>query len=210
MAEIYSLRPSEHEAVQQLLPWHVTGRLSAQEAARVDSHLGECAECRDDLAAERSLAREVALLPLDAEDGWAGMAARMGAARNTAGRYGWLQRWRDVPTAWAMGGAIAASLVVAVVVSEPRRSSAPEQTFHTLGSPAAAASGQAIVLFRPDTSAQQIGAILSAQGAKVIDGPTTAGAYVLRFDRDAAGAIEALRRSNQVVLAEPLAGDGRP
>jgi hypothetical protein len=210
MAEIYSLRPSEHEAVQQLLPWHVTGTLSAQEAARVESHLGECAECRDDLVAERSLARDVALLPLDVEDGWSGMATRMGAAHKTADRFGWLPRWRDVPTAWAMSGAIAASLVVAVVVSEPRRSSAPEQTFHTLGSPAAAASGQAIVLFRPDTSAQQIGAILSAQGAKVIDGPTTAGAYVLRFDHNAASAIEALRRSNQVVLAEPLASDGRP
>jgi len=210
MAEIYSLRPSEHEAVQQLLPWHVTGRLSAQEAARVDSHLGECAECRDDLAAERSLAREVALLPLDVEDGWAGMATRMGAVHQAAGRLGWSLRWRTVPTGWVMGGAVAASLVLAVVISEPQRSSAPEQTFHTLGSPAAAASGQAIVLFRPDTSAQQIGAILSAQGAKVIDGPTTAGAYVLRFDRNAASAIEALRRSNQVVLAEPLAGDGRP
>lgn len=209
MAEIYSLRPSEHEAVQQLLPWHINGTLSPEETARVEGHLGECAECRDDLAAERSLAREIALLPLDVEDGWSGMAMRMGAVHEAPRALGWAQRWRHVPTGWMMGGAIAASVVLAVAVSAPQRS-APEQTFHTLGSPGAGAGGQAIVLFRPDTSAQQIGAILATQGAKVIDGPTTAGAYVLRFDHDAPGAIEALRRSSQVVLAEPLASDGRP
>jgi hypothetical protein len=33
---------------------------------------------------------------------------------------------------------------------------------------------------------------------------------VLRIDGDAARAIEALRQSNQIVLAEPLANDVRP
>ncbi|MBO0749896.1 MAG: zf-HC2 domain-containing protein, partial [Porphyrobacter sp.] len=65
MAQIFSLRPSEHDTVRQLLPWHVNGTLSADETARVDAHIAECAECRDDLAAERELAREIALLPLD-------------------------------------------------------------------------------------------------------------------------------------------------
>ena len=208
MAELYSLRPSEHDAAQQLLPWLVNGTLSADETARVEAHLAECAECRADLAAERSLAREIALLPLDVEEGWAGMATRMGAAGATAGGLG--QRARRMPTRWVMGGAIAASLVVALAIGGPLRFSAPQHTYRTLGSPAPSASGQAIVLFRPDTSAQQMQAVLSAHGAKVIDGPTAAGAYVLRFDRDAAGAIDGLRRSSQVVLAEPLAGDGRP
>lgn len=205
MAEIYSLRPSEHEAVQQLLPWFVNGTLSADETACVDAHLGECAECRDDLAAERLLAREVALLPLDVEDGWAGMATQLGPAdENGAGRS------RKVPTGWVLGGAIAASLALAVTIGGTPRFFAPRLEFRTLGSPSPASTGQAIVMFRPDATAQQMQAILSAQGAKVVDGPTGAGAYVLRFDRDAAGAIGALRRSEQVVLAEPLAGDGRP
>ena len=62
MAEIVPLRPSEHDAVQQLLPWHVNGTLSAEETARVEAHLAECEDCRHDLACERELAREVALL----------------------------------------------------------------------------------------------------------------------------------------------------
>jgi hypothetical protein len=53
--------------------------------------------------------------------------------------------------------------------------------------------------------------ILGAQRARVIDGPTAAGAYVLRLDgRDADEAIDALRQSSQVVLAQPIASDGRP
>jgi hypothetical protein len=53
--------------------------------------------------------------------------------------------------------------------------------------------------------------ILAAQGARVVDGPTAAGAYVLHIDgRNATDAINALRQSSDVVLAEPITGDGRP
>jgi len=210
MAEIYSLRPSEHETVQQLLPWHVNGTLDADESARVETHLGECAECRDDLAAERALAHDIALLPLDVEDGWAGMAMRIGGADETGGRRAWPQGLRTARTGWVVGGAIAASFALALVIAQPWQSSAPDRTFHTLGSPGAVMDGQAIVLFRPDTTAQQMRAVLMAHGAKVVDGPTAAGGYVLHFDGDAATAIAGLRGSDQVVLAEPLSGDGRP
>ena len=77
MAEIVPLRPSEHDAVQQLLPWHVNGTLAAEETARVEAHLAECEECRHDLSRERELAREVALLPLDVDEGWQAMTMRL-------------------------------------------------------------------------------------------------------------------------------------
>jgi hypothetical protein len=169
-------------------------------------HLGECVECRDDLAAERALARDIALLPLDVEDGWAGMAMRIGAGDEARGRHA----LRTARTGWVAGGAVAASFALALVIAQPWQASAPDRTFHTLGSPGAAIGGQAIVLFRPDTSAQQMRTVLSAQRAKVVDGPTAAGAYVLHFEGDAATAIAGLLGSDQVVLAEPLSGDGRP
>jgi anti-sigma factor RsiW len=211
MAEIFPLRPSEHDTVRQLLPWHVNGSLSVEETARVEAHLSQCEECRDDLAAERELAREIALLPLDVDEGWQAMALRMGPAPagNDNRRVPWLRR--SVPAGWAVGGAIAASAVLTFGAMNLQRPATPERTFHTLGSPAADVGGQAIVLFRPDTTEQQMRTILGARRARVIDGPTAAGAYVLRFDGgDAAGGIEALRQSGQVVLAEPIASDGRP
>ena len=53
--------------------------------------------------------------------------------------------------------------------------------------------------------------ILAAQGARLVDDPTAAGAYVLRIDgHRPAEAIESLRQTSQVVLAEPITTDGRP
>lgn len=211
MAEIFPLRPSEHDAVQQLLPWHVNGTLAADETARVEAHLAECEECRHDLACERELAREVALLPLDVDEGWQAMAVRLPDlhARRHPRRTPWLSR--SGPVSWIVGGALAASIVLAVAVLGLQRPPGAAQTFHTLGSSAAPASGQLIVLFRPDASEQQMRATLAAQRARIVDGPTAAGAYVLRIEgRSAAEAIAALRQSSDVVLAEPIASDGRP
>ena len=211
MAEIVPLRPSEHDAVQQLLPWHVNGTLAAEETARVEAHLAECEECRHDLSRERELAREVALLPLDVDEGWQAMTMRLPdqISKRPGGRLPLFSR--AGPVGWAVGGALAASVAFAVAIVGLQQPLAPAQTFHALGSAGAAAPGQVIVLFRPDTTAQQMRALLAAQRARVVDGPTAAGAYVLRVDgRSPAEAIGALRRSSEVVLAEPIAGDGRP
>jgi anti-sigma factor RsiW len=211
MADIFPLRPSEHDAVRQLLPWHVNGTLTAEENGRVEAHLSQCEECRGDLAAERVLAREVALLPLDADEGWQAMSLRLGETRagNDNRRVPLLRR--PVPAGWAVGGAIAASLALTLATTSLQRPTASGHTFQTLGSPGADAAGQIVVLFRPDTTEQQMRTLLDAQRARVIDGPTAAGAYVLRLDgRDAGEAIDALRRSSRIVLAEPIASDGRP
>lgn len=213
MAEIFSLRPSEHDSVQKLLPWFVNGTLSAREAERVENHLAECEECREDLAFERNLARGVASLPLNADDGWKAMQLRM--ARDDAPGHAMPAPirvvGRKIPLGWAMTGALAASVAVAAVVTGVRPTAAPQQTYHTLGSPGGAGEGQVVVLFKPDTTEQQMRAILAAQNARLVDGPTAAGGYVLRIDDGKPeAAVAALRQSNQVILAERLANDGRP
>lgn len=212
MAEIFSLRPSEHDSVQKLLPWFVNGTLSARETERVEAHLAQCDECREDLAFERELARGAASLQLNADDGWKAMQLRMAEQAPPARATGAVRLFRRrVPLGWAMAGSLAASVALAVLVTGVRPNGAPQQTYHTLGSAAADARGQLVVLFKPDTTEQQMRVVLAAQGARLVDGPTAAGAYVLHIDDgDPAVAIKALRGSNQVVLAEPLANDGRP
>lgn len=211
MADIVPLRPSEHDAIQQLLPWHVNGTLSAAETVRVEAHLAECDDCRYDLACERELAREIALLPLDVDEGWRALAVQLPDVGAVSGKPGVPVFSRSGPVGWAVGGALAASLVLAVAVRGLQQAPDPDKAFHTLGSSSAVASGQVIVLFRPDTTEQQMRTILSAQGARVVDGPTAAGAYVLRLEgRNPADAAGSLRRASEVVLAEPIASDGRP
>ncbi len=51
---------TEHEAIEQLIPWYETGSLLAEERARVERHLPSCAACRellDHAHAQRSMLR---------------------------------------------------------------------------------------------------------------------------------------------------------
>lgn len=77
---IVSLDPDAHVAVQSLLPWYVTGRLDAAEAAQVDAHLPHCEACRAELAAERQWQRlqPAAVAQVDVEAGWSAMRERLG------------------------------------------------------------------------------------------------------------------------------------
>ena len=210
MADIFALRPSEHDRVQQLLPWYVNGTLPADEIEQVDAHLAACDECRAELAIERKLARGVATLPLDVDSGWQAMTRRLADERRGGGvRSPFALLRRRVPLGWAAGASLAASVAAVVAVIGLQIDRSPEQTYRALGTPAAGAAGQAVVLFKPDTTEQQMRVILSANDARLVDGPTAAGAYVLRIERGSAeDAIRALRQSSQVVLAEPIASDG--
>ncbi len=41
-----------HRETRDLIPWWVNGRLTGEEARRVESHLAQCAECRADVDVE--------------------------------------------------------------------------------------------------------------------------------------------------------------
>ena len=54
-------------------------------------------------------------------------------------------------------------------------------------------------------------AALTKAGARVVDGPTATGAYVVRIAPDRGGqAIDGLRATPQVVLAEPIDPGSQP
>jgi hypothetical protein len=61
----------EHRTIQQLLPWFVTGQLSAVEAARVQAHIATCSACDAELASEGRLKAGVSGMRPEADAGWA-------------------------------------------------------------------------------------------------------------------------------------------
>jgi hypothetical protein len=70
-------------------------------------------------------------------------------------------------------------------------------------------TGNLLLMLSADASAAQLRAAVEAGGARIVDGPTAAGAWVLAVPperRDAA--LEKLRAQPQVTLAEPLADGG--
>jgi len=62
-----------------------------------------------------------------------------------------------------------------------------------------------VVIFRPDTPERVIRSALTSVGARIVDGPTAADAYVLQVPAaQRTQALAQLRSRNTIVLAEPV------
>ena len=191
--------------MQELLPWYVTGRLEADEQARVAAHVAACAECQRDVAFQARLEAEVVRLPMDIEEGWARMRRRVEAER--AGPVARIVRLGQGRAAW-LGWGIAASLalVVGATLLPPALvPQAPEGTYQALGAAPAAPPGNVVVIFRPDATEAQMRGVLNAVRARLVDGPTAADAYVLAVPAaERSAALAALKGRHEVVLAEAM------
>lgn len=211
---VIKLHGDPHEQTQALLAWYVNGTLDAAEAAMVEAHMVECAECREELQFERAMGRRVGGLSMDVEQGWAAMRQRLETAveeppaQATARVIPFLRR--RISMGWAIAGQAAAAALVLVAFGSLRQAPSPVE-YHALGTAGAAQAGNMVVRFRPETAERDIRTLLDRAQARVVEGPLTTGAWVLRVDgarRD--GAVAQLRASPRVALAEPLDGDGKP
>ena len=206
MADIIRLNDDPHAQTQHLLPWYVTGALEGKELAQVEQHLTDCAECREDAEIEKALASQVRTLPCDVERGWATLKARIDGAPRPAPRKAPLLS-RRIPILWAVAAQAAILAIVVPVMSlAPVR---PPLLYRTLGA-TPAVSGNLIVVFRPDAPESALRAILIQNQARIVDGPTSADAYVLHVAPERHAAVLArLKGDPNVALAEPLDGAGR-
>ena len=218
---ILRLGSNEHDIVQLLLPWADGDHLSDAEAARVAAHLSGCARCQADMAWQRRL-RDAAAgtessldVPpaADAVDrGWAALRGRIDADAAT-GRSKPLLPVRHTPPWWsgwrwivALQSTVIVGLAALVVVMLPR-----DAAYRALGSPGRAGDASIVVVFRPEASEQQIRQALRDSDARLVDGPTVTGAYLLSAaPAQHAAAIERLRHEGAVLRVESLeAGPAR-
>jgi len=204
MGRILPFTGDPHREARDLMPWLISGRLEPDEQARVEAHLETCEECARELAAERALAGAVADLPIATGVSWSAMRDRLDAAARVSDvRPYSLARRFTAPRIAAFVAAQAALL--AAVVSITIRVATPIAPYHALGAAPAANPGNVIVVFRPDIRESEMRRLLEASGARLVDGPTAANAYVLHVaDAERANALTSLRGDAAVVLAEPL------
>jgi hypothetical protein len=203
MADIIRLNGDAHAQTQHLLPWFVTGALTEKEAAQVEKHLAECAECRTDMEIEKTLARQVQTLPCDVERGWATLKARIDEAQ--AARRKRRLFSRRIPIGWAIAVPAASLAVVVLVTFTLAR---PQWLYRTLGS--APAAGNLIVIFRPDAPEAALRTTLTRNQARIVDGPTAADAYVLQVAPGQRPAVLArLKSDRNIAVAEPLGAADR-
>lgn len=207
MAEIIRLRSSPHDEVQELLPWLVNGSLEPSDVERIEAHIAECAECRADLASERQLAEAVVSLPLDCEGGWQRMKQKLELDAPATVRPAPTLWRKRVPLAWAVASPFAAAAAVALVfvnmtVSQPAQ---VQPQYRALGSAQLAQPANLVVQFEPGTRLSDLQGALQGANARLVDGPTETGAYLLRVDQAKREvALKQLRDNQAIALAEPI------
>lgn len=144
-----------------------------------------------------------------------GTAAQPGVG-GTAG--GWSDRlaarWRGL---WSGGGwmpwALAGQgvLIAGLVVQLMPDGASDYRALSSGGAGAQPQTGNVVVVFRPDAQLGQVQGILQANGARMVDGPTVTGAYVLDVpDASQASVLAALKADPVVQLAEPLGARRAP
>lgn len=212
---------SAHTEAQRLLPWFVNGTLQDEELAQIELHLGECADCRRDADGLRQLQAAFTDIPSSADATQSFLRLRRGIEASRI--------WRPLPRLnsirrtwgltpprmrWAVATQFATILVLVGLLFVGDRPAA----YRTLGDSAASRQGAAsaspdklVVVFDPQISEAQMRRLLRASGARIVDGPTDTGAYVLVVPaRRAATVREALQAAPGVTLVERLTPDDGP
>ncbi|MEO3691697.1 anti-sigma factor [Roseateles paludis] len=207
MSVVVSIEADEHGRIQALLPWYARGQLSRDERDEVRDHLDACPACRAELDLEAPLravlASQAVVPPPDPAASLARLhaqidrhqTAHLDAQRPTPTRFRWMPLALGLQT-------VALASVVGLWVSERPAPAETASPYVGLSAPAPAApAGDALVIFRPDTTEAALRSLLQAQQARIVSGPTKAGAYLLQVQPQGLAGLQA---SPLVQMAAPL------
>ena len=205
-----------HHEAEELLPWYVTGQLDAEEQALVDQHLSSCAHCRRQLAFERRMIDEFADLTPEVDSSWARLKERLEPQRQHEfqPRDSWSAKIaRDAAAMWQSFNRpafamFAVAQLAFVIVAGSLLLSLSRPSYRALGSAPAPQSANVIVMFSPDMTESELSALLNANGAAMVGGPTSTDAYLLHVPQSSRPEVLAkLRSDRHVIMAQPVDGD---
>ena len=205
---------SAHREMRDLLPWFVMGTLDVNESRLVEEHLQQCSACRGELEWERQLrsANNVALPERDVDRAFAALRARLPADTRKPSLFDRLRavRERVLPRPW-LGWVLAAQslaiigLCVALVSGGMLFGTGEAHTYRALSRPVSGEPARVVVAFAPQTRIEEMRRVLLESGARIVDGPTAADAFILavapeRLD----AAVQQLRAEKSVLLVQSL------
>lgn len=209
----------------RLLPWLVTGRLAADEVARVESHVTDCPICRADLAEQRDL-RKLMLAGERLE------YSPQPSMQKLMTRIDELEREIDAPEPafeppvaapratvprWMIAAVVLQSVglgLLGAMLWAQSPSRMDPAAYMTLSSTESmpATTARLRVVFAPAMTAGNIAQLLGAVGAEIVAGPSSAGAYTIALHPEAGtpppidAGLARLRADPGVLFAEPVAG----
>jgi anti-sigma factor RsiW len=218
----------EAEAAR-LLPWFVSGRLSAADTGRVAQHLEHCEICRDDVVEQRALRatlRTGESVEYAPQAGLAKTLARIDEltresptpiespqdARNRDSR-----RHRLGLTQWLTAAVVVQAIGLGAIGGSylSRQGEGAQAGFETRSTPPPPVPAARIrAVFAEAMTVSQLKALLAMQHLLIVAGPTEAGVFTLGVTDGASGPdhwsapLAGLRADPHVLFAEPLSGDG--
>ena len=201
---VLQLDPATHKVADALLPWFVNGTLEGEELAIVQRHVDRCEACQREVEWLRELHAACVASP-GASRALRHLRRGLEAPRNQADPAPPRRLWsRMLP--WSQW-AIAAELAVIIGLGIWLLPSASDSTlYRTLGArDVIPKNGSIVVVVDPATTEAELRRILRDAGARIVDGPTQANAYVLDVPAQRQEqAMQALRAEHALVLVERL------
>ncbi len=225
-----STNAAAHSALTALIPWYVNGTLGEEDRRRLEAHLAECVQCRQDLDLERqvhgNIAQQAAVeyLPapslkklLNRIDGIE--AAPSGGSPPRARRSGsrprsWSWSWQGLTAASVAVTAVAVCVLAVDHFLQHRNSLAPD--YRTVTSSTPRPHDEVIrAVFAADITLVDLQALLDEAQLRIVAGPTEAGVYSLAAtgNRPVSVSLALLRGHSSVRFAEStqhVAGSDRP
>jgi anti-sigma factor RsiW len=209
---IIKFEGSAHAEADRLLPWLVNGTLSGDERFRVEQHMTECVQCQREVTWLRALQEQyIGDQPATGDDQSPAirrLRRRMETAHDISvmaspSHPAWKRRSRRL--SWLVAAQATLLLVLGAALLQGRQAS-----YHTLSAPPGRGA-LLVVVFDPHASEAQLRQLLRANDARIVGGPTDAGAYVLNVpDERASSARKMLHESAEVSLVENLETGANP
>lgn len=205
---IVDLLSAPHLATEALLPWLLNDTLTSAERSEVEAHLRSCAQCRAELAQQKQLQLHYSdtATPDPALDIDAAFARLLPRLDDQPVRSPRRPLWARQPVSWwQLGLAVQMGVILALSSAlllqlKPTTQNEDAPAYRGLAATAQRATGDALVVFEPNASEAQVRATLQRAGARIVDGPTAAGAFVVRFDDDPTAAMLASLRSDPAIV----------
>jgi hypothetical protein len=219
--------PDTHAEAWDLLPWLANGRIQPADREWVEAHAHGCAECRAELATQRTLAtslRDAGNTP-GAVDGdeqrsfdklWSRIEAAETAGAVATGTQGAAPAMRPASRTvrWLAAAVIVQGFGLALFGINSLRESAPARAgdYVTVSSvPPARSNAPGISLvFAPEASIASINTMLSQQGLTIVSGPGLSGNFTAALSADAVASGASAESVAAVISKDPNVAFAQP